>query len=117
MPIQLEEANTKIPRRHVVTKEDVGELLIKTREIVTNEMVVKESQENDEDSLQGPPESHPRPLTQSQGAPFESAEKLHMQLEVHTGGREHERNNEANDNHKGITDGDEDKQASPLRGK
>ena len=119
MPIQLEDTTTKVPKRRVVTKEDVGELLIKTREIVTNEMVVKECRENDKVFIQEPPVSHPHPPTQSQEAPFESAEKSHTQLEVHAGGREHETSNEANDiDHKGnsITGSDEDKEGSPLRG-
>ena len=113
--MQLEEA-TKIPKRRVVTKEDVGELLIKTREIITTEMVVEESQENDDIFIQEPPASHPYLFTRSQEAPFESVEMLHTQLEVHPGDIEHERSIEANDNHKGITGGDEDKQVPPLRG-
>ena len=114
MPIQLEEA-TKIPKRPAVSKDSVGELLIKTHEIVTNEMVVQESQENNEGFIREPPVSHPLPLMQSQEANFESVEKLQTQLEFLVGG-EGETNNMANHNHKDITGGDDDKQTSPLRG-
>ena len=89
--------------------EDVRELLVKAREIITNEMEVEEM---DEVFVREPPTSRPLLLTRSQEATFESVEKLQAQLEnlVEKGEKE-ETKRETEE----VATSGENKQTSPVR--
>ena len=75
VPVQREE-EAAIPKRP--SREDVRELLVKAREIITDEM---EAEETDKASVHEPPPARPLALTRSQEATFESVEQLQAQLE------------------------------------
>ena len=109
VPVQVEEVPV-IPKRS--SREDVRELLVKAREIITNEM---EAEETDEVFVREPPTSRPLLLTQSQEATFESVEKLQAQLEnlVEKGDKD-ETKRKSSETEEVAASG-ENKQTSPVR--
>jgi hypothetical protein len=108
IPVQVEA--TAIPKRS--SREDVRGLLVKAREIITNDM---EAEGTDEVSIRKPPLSRPLPLTRSQEATFESVEKLQAQLEdlVETGEKDETKRKSSETEE--VAASSETKQTSPVR--
>lgn len=98
MPIQLEEVPRKRP---TVSKEDVGQLLVKAREIIASEI---EPEDKGDVLTHEPSVSHPFPLSQSQESTFESVKKLQTELGVlvNSGPGQDATKLESEDSQKGI---------------
>ena len=109
VPVQVEEA-AAIPKRR--GREDVGELLVKAREVIMNEM---EAEQTDEVLIREPPSSRPLPLTRSQEATFESVEKLQAQLQnlVEKGDKDETKMKSSETEE--VAGSGENKQTSPVR--
>ena len=108
VPVPVEA--TAIPKRS--SREDVRGLLVKAREIITNEM---EAEETDGVSPREPPISRPLPLTLSQEATFESVEKLQAQLENLVEKGEKDAAKKKSSETEEVAASSEGKQTSPVR--
>ena len=111
IPVQVEEVRAVIPK--APSREDVRELLVKAREIITNEMGAEEM-----DKVfvrEPPPTSRPLLLTRSQEAIFESVEKLQVQLENLVEKGEKEETKRKSSETTEVAASGENKQTSPVR--
>ena len=99
------------------TSQDVADLLVKAREIISNEL--EESKEDDEGVVvRETTASRPLPLTQSQEAAFENMTELKAQLEGQLEEGQDKLSDRTNDEKKEEdTDGRRNSRMSPVRGK